>query len=110
MAGPRYALVLRCEVKGALVEPRVAKHFPGDAGAEKSFEHILLEAGDDRILLEQIHDRRVAFVNMRTAFSRRSELGHASLAIAHAGEPFRAFGHSFSFYLCPEGRGLFFKN
>lgn len=69
MAGPRYALVLRCEVKGALVEPGIAKHFPANAGAENSFEHILLESADDRILLEQIHDRRVAFENMRTAFS-----------------------------------------
>ena len=69
MAGPRFALVLRCEVKRALVQPGVAKHLPADAGAEKSFEHILLESGDDRILLDQIHDRRVALENMRTTFS-----------------------------------------
>ena len=68
MAGRRYALVLCCEVKRALVQPGVAKHFPADAGAEKSFEHILLESGDDRILLDQIHDRRVAFENLRTTF------------------------------------------
>ena len=52
MAGPRYALGLRCEVKRALVQPGVAKHFPADTGAEKSFEHILLESGDDGILLD----------------------------------------------------------
>src|SRR5438105_1736634 len=38
MAGPGYALGLRCEVKRALVQPGVAKHFPADAGAEKRFE------------------------------------------------------------------------
>ena len=41
--------VLQREVKRALVQPRVANHLSAHAGAEKSFEHILLEPANDRI-------------------------------------------------------------
>src|SRR4051812_10135315 len=57
------------EVKRALVKTRGACLFPAHLGAENSFEHVFLEPADDRILVEQIQDRRMAFKNLRAAFS-----------------------------------------
>src|SRR2546425_9383273 len=105
----RSAALLQCEIKRALVQTGIANHLTAHAGAEKNFEHILLKSANDGILLEQIHDRRVAFENLGTAPFAGGELGHVALAVAHPGKPFGAFGDCFSFYLRLEGGSLFFE-
>src|SRR5213592_1091173 len=106
----RYAELLQCEIKGALVQTGIANHLTAHAGAEKNLEHILLKSANDRVLLEQIHDRRVTFENLGASPFAGGELGHVALAVAHSGKPFGAFGDCFSFYLCLEGGSLFFEN
>ena len=61
------------EIERALVQARGARLFAADFGAEHSCDQILLEAADDRILVEQVQDRRMAFENLRPAlpFRRR---------------------------------------
>src|SRR5213592_4677789 len=93
----RYAELLQCEIKRALIQTGIANHLTAHAGAEKNLEHILLKSANDRILLEQIHDRRVAFENLGAAPFAGGELGHVALAVAHPGKPFGAFSNCFSF-------------
>src|SRR5205809_6786801 len=105
----RYAELLQREIKRTLVQTGIANHLTAHAGAEKNLEHILLKSANDRILLEQIHDRRVTFENLGVAPFAGSELGHVALSLAQPGKPFGAFGDCFSFYLGLERGSLFFE-
>src|SRR5216117_17856 len=105
-----YAELLQREIKRTLVQTGIANHLTAHAGAEKHLEHILLKSANDGILLEQIHDRRVAFENLWAAPFTGGELGHVALAVAHPGKPFGAFGDCFCFYLGLESGSLFFEN
>src|SRR5881398_757306 len=82
----------------------------GGPGCREELQHILLKSANDRILLEQIHDRRVTFENLGLARFAGGELSHVALSVAHPGKPFGAFGDCFSFYLGLERGSLFFEN
>src|SRR5207237_9550370 len=94
----RYAELLQREIKRALEQTGIANHLTAHAGAEKNLEHILLKSANDRILLEQIHDRRVAFENLGAAPFDGDELVHVYLAVAHPGKPFGGLSYCLSSY------------
>jgi hypothetical protein len=58
---------------------------------EGLLEHFLFKPADDLVFLDQIHDRRVAFENLRAAFARIvDELRHVALFVADVGKRLRA--------------------
>src|SRR5213593_1320358 len=101
---------LERKLKRALVQARVANHLPAHARAQDGFEHILLEPADDRVMLEQIHNGRMAFKNPWPAVFVVDELGHVAFAITEMSEPLRAFSHRISLCFGLERRGLLFKD
>src|SRR3954466_4044243 len=99
------------EVKRALVEAGSADFLAPHLGAEDALKHVLLEPGNDRILIEQVHDGGMAFENLGAAFFFLSDvLRHVAFLFALAGEPLRAVHHGIPFYLRLEPGGLPFKN
>src|SRR4051812_43902860 len=57
----------RREVESAFVLARSARLFAANRRAQHRLKHVLLQPRDDQILLEQIHDGRVAFQDLRSA-------------------------------------------
>src|SRR5437773_11444284 len=83
--------ILRRNLKRALVHTRVANYLPANTRAQYSFEHVLLEPTDDRVLLHQVQDRRMTLQNVRAAvLAIVNELRHVAFAIADVRKPLRA--------------------
>src|ERR1041385_8832887 len=79
------------EIKGALVETGRAGLLAPNFGAEHTFEHVLLEPRNDRVLLEQIQNRRMAFENLGTAlFFLGHILRHVTFLFPLARQPLGA--------------------
>src|SRR4051794_18672008 len=58
--------VLRREFKHAFVQPRVTNDLAADTGAQNSFKHVLLEASNNGVMLQHVHDRGMTLQNVRS--------------------------------------------
>ena len=73
--------------------------FPAYVRTQNSFKHVLFKAADDWITIEQVHNRRMTFEDLRATFFLVSDkLRHVTFAITELSQPFRALGDSFSDY------------
>src|SRR5262249_52358715 len=103
--------ILRCELEDALVQAGVTKHLAADTRAEHGFEHVLLEPANDRVALEHVQERGMAFENLRAPiFVIDDEFRHVAFAVANVRKPLRAFGDCVSLRLRFQSRSLLFEN
>src|SRR3954447_25356133 len=101
---------LNREVERALVLPGGARFFAPNRRAENLLKRVLLEARDDRILLQQIHDRRVTFKDLRAAVFLVRELRHVTFGVARLGQRLRTLRDSFALDLLLQRLRLSFEH
>src|SRR5438270_6924993 len=82
----------------ALVQARGAGFFAPDRSAEHSLDQIVLEAANDRVLIKQVQDRRMAFENLGAAFLFIADiLRHETFLFSLGREPFGALRDGLAF-------------
>src|SRR5207244_10575843 len=104
----RRVTFLRVKVKRALVESGIARFLPPHSCAEKLLEHFLLESANNRIFIEHVLERRVAFQNLRAAIVRH-ELRHVTSRIANFSQRFSSLRHRRAFDLLIQARAFPFQ-
>src|SRR5438045_9272944 len=101
----RRVTFLRVKVKRALVESGIARFLPPHSCAEKLLEHFLRESANNRIFIEHVLERRVAFQNLRAAIVR-DELRHVTFRIGNFGQRSSSLSHRRAFALFIRARAV----